>query len=418
MLIRSAFTVLERPPGHAPEVSVTGLCFEPKALFVYVPQSGTPGTFSGPGTDRGPGAAFFTSWVAQLGSDYGQRSHWDAGSVAFDEEEGPTLAFGAFGMTLSSYDPDGFTVSITTFGSFPIYWTAIGGANLEAYAGSFPVFAGDTSSIPVTGVGFQPDFLFAQTGVDENTIAASVSMGMASSASHQASMSGAMGVFGAVSGTLLDGYLLCPHQVMAGGNTCFYRAQLASFDSDGFTVDVPFNTGSGGNSGHYLAIKDPDSSFKVGIETQKTAAGSKSTTGTGFQPGGGIFLGSYKTVSNDTTYAASPDGTPMFSFGSADGLLNQSCELEFNTNGGFGGHNQNGYSDEDIVLAIGDFGQVLLATGALTSWDVDGFTLNWAVSDGIARYFIYGVFETDRNDPCLFPFTPQIYRRLPAFSLG
>jgi hypothetical protein len=108
----------------------------------------------------------------------------------------------------------------------------------------------------------------------------------------------------------------------------------------------------------------------------------------------------------------------MFSFGSADGLLNQSCELEFNTNGGFGGHNQNGYSDEDIVLAIGDFGQVLLATGALTSWDVDGFTLNWAVSDGIARYFIYGVFETDRNDPCLFPFTPQIYRRLPAFSLG
>jgi hypothetical protein len=224
---------------------------------------------------------------------------------------------------------------------------------------------------------------------------------MASSPSEQASMAGSMGVFGYAKHTLLDGYLVCPRDQAAGGNTCYYQAQLASFDPDGFTVNVPLNAGSGGNSVHYLAIRDPDAQFKVGVETQKTSTGTKSTSAAGFRPGGGMFLGSYKTVDNDLTYAASPGSTPMFSIGVADGIVNQSCETEFNTPGGFGGHEQNSYSDVGCVLAVGSTPvPLLLARGELSSWDSDGFTLDWTASDGVARYFIYGVFSTELINPC------------------
>ncbi len=309
-----------------------------------------------------------------------------------------------------SYDADGFTLHFPFISTYYFYWIAFGGDSLETYASSFAVPGSpSTAPIVVTGVGFQPDFLFAMTEHDLGfQVSASVCMGMASGPSNQAAVSASMGVFGTRTHTLLNGYLTCPKDAFYGN---YNQTQLASFDPDGFTVNVVLNsiTDPAANLVRYLAIKDPESQFSVGVDTQGT--GPTATTGVGFPPSSGLFLGSFKTVDNDLTYNTSPDGVPMLSVGAADGLLNQAVLTEFNQSGGFGGHDQNAYSDIDAVLAIGQATPLQLnARGELASWDADGFTLDWTISDSVARYFVYGVFQADPVDPC--EWTPIIYRWL------
>ncbi len=371
---------------------------------MFVPSTGALGF----GT-AGVNAFVLSSFVAQVGSDYGMRAHFDASNVAFDEEEGPNLGWGSnIQSTLVSYDPDGFTVAMSANGTWFFHWMAFGGDDLEAYVGTFPVLAGSTSSIPVTGVGFTPDFLFCQTGIDPNGIAASVSYGMASSPSEQASMSGARGIFGYNTANLLDNYLLCPKQHAPGGafESVDYLAQLASFDVDGFTVDIPVNTGLGGNTAHFLALRDPTSSFAVGTETMPTGTGNQSTAGLGFQPGGGIFLGSNQLSDSDT---ATYPGPPVWSIGFADAVGNQGVNSEFNRIGGLGS-TQNSYSSDTSLLAVAEPSTTLLAEASLDSWDAGGFTLDFTTAT-TAMFFIYGVFHTVPSDPCQ-DFMPIIYRWL------
>ncbi len=412
MFVRQGYSVIRRDPLPAPaDIAITGLCFAPKAVFVYPLFNSTPGAFETAGGFRPPAAHFANSFAGQIGSDFSQTSHWDSGQVAYGEEDNAYLGGFPVGATTVSYDADGFTLHFPFIQTYYFYWLAIGGDNCEAFAGVYqtPV-APATTPVAVTGVGFQPDFLFVMTGQDDGFVSASVCMGMASGPSEQASVAACMGVFGTAYHTLLDGYLTCPID-NSGGN--YNQTQLASFDSDGFTVNVVNNYNSDSKRHvYYVAIKDPDSQFSVGVDTQKTSTGSKATTGLGFQPGGGIFLGSFKTVDNDFTYAASPDGTPMLSMGAADGLLNAGCLTEFNQPGGFGGHDQNGYQDIDTVIAIGQATPLqVLARAEISSWDLDGFTLFWPISDGVARFFIYGVFETITVDPC-DEYIPLIYRWL------
>ncbi len=410
MLVRSGYASLTRlsPPAPA-DLSVTGLCFQPKALILYV-LPGAPGSFGSGGGSRPPAAYFYNSYVGQIGSEFGYRSKWDSGQVSYGIVVGASLGAGDLDATVVSYDPDGFTLHFPFIGPQNFFWTAIGGTNLEAYAGQFLVNAGSTTPIAVTGVGFQPDFLLCTDATDTG-VSFAVGHGMASSPSNQASINSSMGVFGSSKHTLLNGYLSCLWETNFAAAK--YLAQLASFDVDGFTVDVPSNTGSGNSGVAYLAIKDPDSEFAVGVETQNTSTGTKATTGVGFKPGAGIFLGSYKTVDNDFTQATSPSSDAMMSIGCADGLLNQSCEAEWNISGGFGGHDQNWYADNGIVLTLGDNAATLITAATVDSWDSDGFTLDWTISDAVARYFIYGVMKTLYIDPCNPPssgFTPIIYR--------
>ncbi len=412
MLVAQGYAPITRLPLPAPsDIAVTGLCFQPKALIVFIPDGGTPGAYGSAGGFRPPAVRFYNSFVGQFGSDWGQRSVWDSGSVNYQEQDGFNVGFGSISATLVSYDPDGFTLHFPTIGFNPFYWIAFGGDLLETHAGTYqtPV-APSTSPVVVTGVGFQPDFLFVMTQQDDGAVSASVCQGMASGPSDQASVAACMGVFGSAFHTLLNGYLTCPID-NSGGNTNL--TQLGSFDTDGFTVNVASNTASDTNRNvRYLAMKDPTSAFKVGVETQNTSTGTKATTGSGFRPGAGVFIGSFKTVDNDFTYAASPDGTPMMSIGAVDGLLRQSCETEFNQPGGFGGHDQNSFSDNGIVLAVGQATPLQLNGAAtLDTWDADGFTLDWTTSDGIARFFVYGVMKTTDVDPC-DTFMPIIYRWL------
>ncbi len=412
MLCKSGYSTVISSSGHQ-NIAITGLCFEPKALIVYVHEASL-GSFSNGGGFRPPEATFSNSWSDELSTEWGYRSRWDSGNVRFSVGAGASLAAGTLDATVVSYDADGFTLHFPSFGTFTFMWMAIGGDNVQTFAGDFTVNAGSTSSIAETGVGFQPDFLLC-TALYDSGVSNAVSHGMASSSSDQAATASSMGVGTSSKHTLLDGYLVCPWETNFADVK--YLAQLSSFDSDGFTVAVPSNTGSQNTSVNYLAVKDPDSQFMVGVETQKTSTGTKATTGVGFQPNGGIFLGSYKTVTNDTTQVASPGSDAMLSIGTADGILNQSCEVEFNISGGFGGHDQNTYADTDIVLALGNNAATLITEASVDSWDSDGFTLDWTVSDGTARYFIYGVFETLYPDPCSPPstgFVPQIYRRLEA----
>ncbi len=70
MLVRQGYAVITRnnPPAPA-DLSVTGLCFQPKALMVFPVQSNAPGNFETPGGFRPPAAHFSNSFVAAVGSD-------------------------------------------------------------------------------------------------------------------------------------------------------------------------------------------------------------------------------------------------------------------------------------------------------------------------------------------------------------
>lgn len=298
----------------------------------------------------------------------------------------------ANGLSLNSFLADGFVLNFPAFGTYGVSYTAIGGDDLVAKVGSFTTTAGSAADIVVTGLGFRPDFLLTQVGHYNGGSGSLGCIGMASGPTAQ----GSVGFYRALFGAMQKSFSTTVLDSMATG-TVFLR----SFDSDGFTIG---NTGAPGVSQtiYYLALHDPTAAFQVGSDSQKTSTGTKATTGVGFKPGAGLF------VSGGRTAVGTDSGTDPTAlvFSAVDGARENALGAYSYAGGG-----DHAYSDANL-LPFSASSASLLASSHLSSFDSDGFTLNWTTADAIARKFLYAMFQTKRpdNDPCRSVYIPQIYR--------
>lgn len=149
-------------------------------------------------------------------------------------------------------------------------------------------------------------------------------------------------------------------------------------------------------------------SNKAGTFNKIGTVASQAVTGVGFQPKAVLFFSSYQSGSFNVlaentwlTYAIT-DGTTTFGRSS---VMN-------NYNAGPGAGGTVGFSYQaNAIPVIGITGgntPTLKALAAVTSLDVDGFTLNWTTNDGATPAFFYlAIGGTDITGAKVLAFTPH-----------
>ena len=241
--------------------------------------------------------------------------------------------------------------------------------------GSFAVSTGVAGTqVSITDVGFKPSLvLFWPVNTIGDAIAAnnhSGGFGMAVSASDRRCVSGYQANGAGISQTSSAHDDTCAFKLMDGVGTTDGRADLVSMDATGFTYEIDEAFTSAWRI-FYMAISNL-TNVKGGVLTE-SAAGTQATTGLGFKPNGIIFA--------SASISAAPPGTrndftQMVGFTSGATAARNAVVTAHDQ------HNQNttvtrsyGFKGECVGLmqSNGD----ISGRALLSSFDTDGFTLNW-----------------------------------------
>lgn len=165
-----------------------------------------------------------------------------------------------------------------------------------------------------------------------------------------------------------------------------HRAELDSFDVDGFTLD--YTSVASGDSRHvnFLALGGDDVSVKVGSFNANTATGPQAITGLGFRPTGVIFV----VLQNAPPSAEDRLTYPAMGWADRDGHQGASCVFSEN---GAGATNSKRYqrTNKCIALLHPTTGAVIGEAG-MTSLDADGFTINLTTAPASALKVYYFAF--------------------------
>src|ERR1043166_5741007 len=363
-----SFTV----PATTGNKSVSGVGFQPQLVIFFGTRRSADGTSNTPGTnDEMPmtilGLATSSSNRDVLhstvdGSGAGSQFVTAAKCI---HNEGSVVNYSA---DFISMDSDGFTVNFTTANAtaYVVNYMAIGGtdlSNVTIKSFTAPTVTGNNAQ---TGVGFKPDAIIF---IGESVSAGGY--GFVSSTTARGASSSDMGNFARYQRT-------SKAYVEISSTSVVFEADLVSFDTDGWTLN--FTTVTAGSPTLYaLCLKGAD--FKAGNLLQKTSTGTQATTGVGFQPTGLLFSTVMNTASttidsvasaleigaaSDTTHrgeaSATREGTPE-----NNANLNRAASyISLNTGSG-------------TTQALAD----------LSSFDADGFTLNFTTADATAREILY-----------------------------
>jgi hypothetical protein len=255
---------------------------------------------------------------------------------------------------------------------------------VNAKAGDFTA-SGTTGNQAVTDPGFQPDFLLMASDADNVLDTGSrahvlFSVGAASSSTARGTSSirdrDAQTTMDVASAQVTDQILVVQNITAA-----FTRVgDLVSFDATGFTIN--WTTASAFNP-FYLALEG--GSYKVGSDTQKATTGTEATTGVGFQPTG-LFM-----FSTNLATSASIDQTSCrISIGGSDGTNEGGIWFQSADNVADSDIDSRTYTDK--IIGFSTQPSTTDAEADLSSFDSDGFTLNWTTADATAREFVYAAF--------------------------
>ncbi len=305
-----------------------------------------------------------------------------------------------FAADLVSLDADGFTVDFTTANAtaYLINYFALGGSDLTNVALKAFTSAAATGNQATTGVGFQPDAIYA-LGADNSASNNGTTFGLMKSASQRGSSCQAAN---ATTGGRVQKTTKC--YTMLDGATVRCEADLVSLDSDGFTWNW---TTASANTHTIYALCLKGGSYTVGNFTQKTSAGSQATTGIGFTPTGLLTL----SVGLTAGAAADPNQALMMSAAS-DATHRATVQY---------GAGVGSLAVVDRAIVYGNYTIDGLATKVsdadLTSFDADGFTCNYGTADATAREVIFLavgnaavaalVVDRPRGSQRPFPFLPS-----------
>lgn len=370
--------------------SVTGVGFQGKALILFcgfltsATESGS--SQFGFGTATSSSERWAINGFATDGfADSNTEQSASATRCLFGRDQ---AAAALLELDFVSFDSDGFTVNVAAVGGSPgpfayiVQYLVLGGSDLtNVKAGTFD-FGAASGSQSFTGVGFQADcFLFGNIGGTTWPFDGDfelLSIGAATSLNQGAcSYTDTHGV------TTMDTSAYQRDDEIAlevnAADAEQMRASRTTIDADGLTVNrenAPFATQTVG----YLAMKG--ARFKVGKDTQKTSTGTKATTGVGFQPAAIVLWGKMQTTS--TTAGPSAHMT----MGAADGSSNEAATIA-STDNVADSENARSVKTDKCVVCLSPATPSITSAANLSSFDSDGFTLDWTTADATAREFLY-----------------------------
>ena len=230
----------------------------------------------------------------------------------------------------------------------------------------------------VTGLGFRPKALilwcsngFVSGTFDlRNRFSLGISDGTTSYsiATEDIDAAATMATAQAMSATALQ--IIVPDAVVAS-------CDLASFDNDGFTLSWTVNEAFG-EIVNYLALGGSELSAKVVLHTMKTTStGTLGVTGVGFVPDFAMHI--WHGTPDTLPHVGAWGTNNCFGFGAMDGT----SQWAVGVNAQDGVLTSDTARTQKTSAAIYQMhsGGTTLGVAAFSSWDADGFTLNWSSVD-------------------------------------
>lgn len=245
---------------------------------------------------------------------------------------------------------------------------------LRTKVGSF-VGQNDTNNQSITGVGFKPKALFLwydHSTADGDATNAQLGLGMAVSATQRAAIWSISDDAEATSDSLRRQTNLKCISACLVDTTLVAEADFVSFDGDGFTIDW---TTASATVYNYLAIGGDDLTHAFLKEiTTPASTGAQASTGVGFKPDCIIFMCCFNGATLPVNNAVA-----RLSLGFASGPGAQGC---------IGSEQRDGTAAADTFYAHTTTEIIRQPTAAftplgadLTSFDADGFTLDWNAAE-------------------------------------
>lgn len=381
---------------------VDGLCFQPKALLIM---DGNKSATIGVSANK---QAF--SWCTSTSDEITARVNVQVNNTTYNGNFNTSQMNDGMGSpsSLSSFNSLGYTLSGMVADATISQWhMALGGSDLQAYAGIFTVPASGTG-IAVTGVGFQPDLILTMGAYDSFVAGEVFSFGMATGAASQVATSQCQRQGVRYANEFYDGQFATsyrPNFFTPTNPEYNFRVSLASMTSDGFTYNVTANTASGHGYDTrvpFLALKCPTAQFKVGIAQQPTTPGDQAISGLGFRPGAGFFASTDRVVSTGTGAGGDtgPWGATSVGFTSESKSASTAMAGKYVSSAH---RNAQRLLSTSVIQALNFDGSGVAienARATLKSFDSSGFTLNWSAADAVARYYAYCVFQAEKAPPC------------------
>jgi len=388
--------------------NITGVGFQPKAVIFYWTRQ-TNINANNAGLNEGYGFAADGTPISQgsvVAAGMDNLATTDANSMISSTYAIEMLNWGAAGTpmvaraSVTAFGADGFTLNWATNEARAdyIHYIAIGGPDItNAIVGTFLGPAVVTNPFNVTGVGFQPDMVFFmssnRTGTTEDAIITEGSLNLGFMTSTGSASTGWAARDAQT--VAANGHTWSAVNAITGvrRNAVDQQATYVSMNTDGFSLN--FTQTGGAARYYYLAIKG--GLHKVGAFTKRTSFGSQSVTGVGFQPVGAMFMTISDNVADATIRTVAPASS--HTIGTAD-TTNTYSSIWANYRPVINS-DANTYSYNNVLMKMGvntngtitDYGQ-----STFTSFDVDGFTLNWSTSDATARNVVYWTLGTSCID--------------------
>lgn len=246
-----------------------------------------------------------------------------------------------------------------------------------------------------TGVGFQPKGLIVWSN---NSLANSSTGGFSFTLGAAASSTSRCVGYGNVDTSLSSGSYAAGidntkvyESIIGSTNTISSAADLTSFDADGFTLNWT-TTDATARVANYLALGGADiTNVFVGNSLGNSANGSQAITGVGFQPDTIIFFACRTTSTAPISNTSGSSARPTIGFASSSsnrGVVHSQDKYDTVASRAA----SQSYQVTSSVLAwlneANDSG-TMSSEADLTSFDSDGFTLNWTTTNGTGRYFYY-----------------------------
>lgn len=382
-------------PAATGNSGVTSVGFQPQAVIFFYNTRTTDG--SSPNAQVGVGMATATTERFALGIESDdnvntsvvQRAVSNAHCIRLVTNDAATTGLEA---DFVSFDADGFTLNWTiVVNGADIHYLALGGlTNAKVHGFTLPTATGSQAK---TGVGFQPNAALFMLGSE--TAAA------AGGADVRANVSAADGTASLSLGFSQDDFsgnangrtsseLSELMRVINPAGTLDGTSDFTSFDADGFTFNC-----TDAYVGAYLAaaLCLRGLRTKIGSLTLPAATGSQGYTGVGFQPKAILFFGNHNVLSTSIRAAFS-----LF----VGGASASTERAVISTDEVFASDPLQSDYDSDttkVIKALTGGTPTTDYAADLTSFDVDGFTLNWttvgtgASSDQVT-YMAFGSLAT------------------------
>lgn len=242
-----------------------------------------------------------------------------------------------------------------------------------------------TGSQPYTGIGFQPKAILF-FGTRQTATGYATGMGImfgfaGTSTQGVASTSSGDNVSPTNPARATD-TSVCIQSVAPGTASVDLQASLTSFDSDGFTLN--WSVVSGGQFiVHYIALGGSDiTGAFCGSGQAKTTTGTKAFTGVGFQP-------DFLLMVHQSTSAAATTQQLGGRFGIGVATASGSGAAYIGETDSVATSDVVCFQNSGLAFAQGNPGASPSILASLSSFDADGFTLNYTTVSGSAIWFLY-----------------------------